>query len=133
MSGCLDDAELWRDHLVELHAPPARVRAGVSTRDLFTVEDRLCSGVEPLSGFHQELVPPARNSESTKRFDIAPALVDRTMRHLAELCDVSRSTVQRWARSGVDEWSADRVAMAVGVHPAELWPDWLYPEIQVSW
>ena len=51
---------------------------------------------------------------------------------LASLCQsasldlfVTRRTIHRWARTGVDPWRADRAAIAVGFHPVEVWGrDW---------
>lgn len=30
----------------------------------------------------------------------------------------------RWRRQGVPLWEADRMAVTLGRHPAELWPQW---------
>lgn len=38
---------------------------------------------------------------------------------------VSRSTIHRWRRGGLTCRTADRVAIALNLHPAILWPDWL--------
>jgi hypothetical protein len=36
-----------------------------------------------------------------------------------------RSLVHRWNRAGgVPEVSADRVAVALGLHPINIWPNW---------
>jgi lambda repressor-like predicted transcriptional regulator len=37
---------------------------------------------------------------------------------------VARSTIYKWRRSGLTLFQADRVAIALGVHPSTLWPDW---------
>ena len=47
------------------------------------------------------------------------------------LCDLSRRsgyplrTIQRWKTSGIPLYSADRLAIRLGVHPANIWPDWI--------
>lgn len=66
------------------------------------------------------------------RFDFAP-LRGRftTMSNLAELVGVTRETVQRWARDGVPAKQVDAVAIAVGSHPVELWPEWERPLSQM--
>jgi hypothetical protein len=43
---------------------------------------------------------------------------------LARALDRDRAQVQRWRRDGVPLPSADRIAVAVGLHPVEVWPDW---------
>lgn len=40
---------------------------------------------------------------------------------LARRLDIPLRTVQRWARHGLQWWSADRAAIALGVHPCEVW------------
>lgn len=42
---------------------------------------------------------------------------------LADRIGVTRRTVNRWARSGLDPWRADEVAVAAGWHPWEVWGD----------
>lgn len=45
---------------------------------------------------------------------------------VAELSGVSRRTVVRWRHYGIDVWSADRAACALGLHPWAIWGDeWL--------
>jgi lambda repressor-like predicted transcriptional regulator len=43
---------------------------------------------------------------------------------LARATGIERTQLARWRRDGVPLDSADRVAIAVGRHPAEVWPDW---------
>ena len=44
---------------------------------------------------------------------------------LAGLLGVKPATVRMWRqRGGIPLYSADRAAVALGVHPCELWPDW---------
>jgi len=45
----------------------------------------------------------------------------------AELLGVTRSTMQRWARTPtpmIVEWEADKYAVRLGKHPGELWDNW---------
>lgn len=41
-----------------------------------------------------------------------------------ERMGVSRTTWLKWRRSGIPERHADRVAIALGFHPVELWPEY---------
>lgn len=43
---------------------------------------------------------------------------------LAELAGTTVRAVQRWRHRGVPWSIADRAAIRLGLHPAELWPDW---------
>lgn len=45
---------------------------------------------------------------------------------VAAVLGVSRVNVQRWRKCGLDHWAADRMAIALGLHPCEIWPEWLY-------
>ena len=46
------------------------------------------------------------------------------------LSDLSRRTgyplrtIQRWRVHAIPYWSADRVAIRLGIHPALIWTDW---------
>ena len=46
------------------------------------------------------------------------------------LSDLSRRTgyplrtIQRWRLNGIPYWSADRVAIRLGIHPALIWTNW---------
>jgi len=44
----------------------------------------------------------------------------------AILFGTHRSTVLRWRnpRTMLDQWEADRYAIAIGKHPSEIWPNW---------
>ncbi|MBN4047629.1 hypothetical protein JYT71_01325 [Acidimicrobiaceae bacterium AH-315-P05] len=46
-----------------------------------------------------------------------------TIETLAIRLGVSRRTVHRWALQGVPAEQADRAAIALGTHPACLWPE----------
>jgi hypothetical protein len=46
-----------------------------------------------------------------------------------QLCAVAgfgnRSLVSEWKRRGIPWLSADKLAIAHGLHPAEVWPEWI--------
>ncbi len=46
-----------------------------------------------------------------------------TIETLAHQIGVSRRTVHRWIIHGIPADQADRAAIALGTHPAYLWPD----------
>lgn len=48
---------------------------------------------------------------------------DATIETLAARIGVSRRTVHRWAIRGIPAEQADRAAIAIGSHPAYLWPE----------
>ncbi len=43
---------------------------------------------------------------------------------IGEMMGVSTRTVNRWANEGVPARRADAVAISLGAHPLELWPDY---------
>lgn len=43
---------------------------------------------------------------------------------IAELARVDRRTVHRWRHEGLTLEVADDVAVRLGFHPSEVWPDW---------
>jgi lambda repressor-like predicted transcriptional regulator len=53
---------------------------------------------------------------------------------VTELCAVlglPRRTMHRVLRSDRMRWdTADRMAVALGHHPSEIWPDWFAPSIR---
>lgn len=49
-----------------------------------------------------------------------------TIETLAQQIGVSRRTVHRWIIHGIPADQADRAAIAIGTHPACLWPDHWY-------
>lgn len=64
---------------------------------------------------------------NTKRYDIT-ALVERHGAvHIAERVGVHKRTVERWVHNGVDEFTADKIAVKVeGLNPASVWGrDWV--------
>jgi transposase-like protein len=46
------------------------------------------------------------------------------MSTLARALGVDRAQLGRWRRTGVTPSTADRLAVRLGFHPAELWPQW---------
>ena len=46
------------------------------------------------------------------------------------LCDLARRsgypvrTIQRWKTTGIPYYSADKLAIKLGLHPANIWPQW---------
>lgn len=43
---------------------------------------------------------------------------------LAELTGYNRRTLVRWRREGIPLEDADRIAVALGLHPASIWSEW---------
>ena len=43
---------------------------------------------------------------------------------LARALGVDRVQVSRWRRTGIGLATADRLAIAIGLHPVDLWPEW---------
>ncbi len=43
---------------------------------------------------------------------------------LAARAGVTARTVWRWHHRGLTDTQADRTAVALGYHPANIWPDW---------
>lgn len=43
---------------------------------------------------------------------------------LAVRLGVSTRTIWRWHNSGLSDVQADRIAVALDYHPANIWPDW---------
>jgi hypothetical protein len=51
-------------------------------------------------------------------------LTDKTV---ALMLGVNRVTVGKWRREPqmISEWYADALAIKMGLHPIEIWPNWL--------
>lgn len=44
---------------------------------------------------------------------------------IAAVVGIDRGTAHRWITAGgLSELQADRCAIALGLHPGEIWPDW---------
>jgi len=75
--------------------------------------------------------PPAHGRSLPTRYPLARFLLiaelpaDKWAAVLAERVGVDRRTCHRWARDGVPLASADRLALTWGLHPANVWPEWL--------
>ena len=59
----------------------------------------------------------------TIRFPLA-AITGYNNCELARRTGFAVRTVQRWTTTGVPLYSADRLAIRLGVHPATIWPNW---------
>jgi hypothetical protein len=62
-------------------------------------------------------------------FDPAPVLArfpDRTAADIAAYLGVGAASVAKWRAGlrGLPPAGADRIAVRLGVHPGELWPEW---------
>ena len=45
----------------------------------------------------------------------------------ARLMDVPRRSLHRWRHTGLNPWTADRLAIAAGLHPFSVWGDaWIH-------
>ncbi len=63
-----------------------------------------------------------------RRFAFGPLaglVVADSQGELARALGTSRKQLARWADYGLDIVQADRVAVWLGYHPAEIWPHWL--------
>jgi lambda repressor-like predicted transcriptional regulator len=53
----------------------------------------------------------------------------RSVAAVAQKTGFPLRTVQRWAHLGVTDNYADRLAVRLGFHPSEIWPEWFPQEI----
>lgn len=62
---------------------------------------------------------PARNI-------LIPFGINKEASLLAEIIGVKRHTIVQWRNGGRNftYWQADQIAVRLGFHPAEIWPDW---------
>ena len=67
------------------------------------------------------LVPLIERQWRQKRFTSHIAITGKT----ADVLGVNRREVLRWRHTGLDAYAADRAAIALDRHPAEIWPEWL--------
>jgi len=57
--------------------------------------------------------------------DVDPDAAGATAENVARYLGLSgRQAVYRFRRAGMTEPDAERCALALGVHPVNLWPDW---------
>jgi excisionase family DNA binding protein len=47
-----------------------------------------------------------------------------TVTEAAGVLGISVRTLYRWMRDGISAEKADRAAVRIGLHPANLWPEW---------
>lgn len=47
-----------------------------------------------------------------------------TVSGLARALGVARTQASHWRAQGVPLHTADRLAVSVGLHPCEVWPEW---------
>jgi len=83
------------------------------------------AGVEPkaaheathreVDGWHDYNVPTRRPPA---------AAVSRSVERLAEHLGTTSRTLHRCAATGLSPMLADRCATRLGMHPANIWPDW---------
>lgn len=76
---------------------------------------------------HAPVIDPTPGAETMRRFQIAHLIHDRTATEMAEKLGVSERTVQRWIKTGIDDWcTADDFALKVlDSHPTVVWGfDW---------
>jgi hypothetical protein len=50
--------------------------------------------------------------------------------HLARMTGAHRTAIARAAKDGITHWMADRWACAVGLHPVEVWPEFI-PDVAI--
>lgn len=64
-------------------------------------------------------------SGCSTRFSLEP-LIDRYggVSALARALGVHRANATRWRRDGITMNTADRIAVRLGWHPVEIWPEW---------
>lgn len=50
---------------------------------------------------------------------------------IGEILGVGRSAIQTWrqGKTYFDQWSADRYAIRLGMHPAQIWPEWFEEDV----
>ncbi len=63
-----------------------------------------------------------RNTTTT-RFPLADTGFTN-MCHLSRVCGYPVRTLQRWKISGIPLYSADKLAIRLGRHPANIWRNW---------
>lgn len=64
-------------------------------------------------------------SEPSARFSADP-LIDRfgSVSAFARALGVDRANATRWRRDGIPVDTADCIAVRLGWHPVEIWPEW---------
>lgn len=70
------------------------------------------------------------NVLTTVRWPLAPLLIAAghpSADVIAMQLGVSPRSIWRWHHRGLTDRQADRAAIALGYHPANIWPDWHNP------
>lgn len=49
---------------------------------------------------------------------------DARMKALEHHCGVGRRSLIRWRHEGVPLARADQIAVSLGAHPVDIWPEW---------
>ena len=63
------------------------------------------------------------STKTANRFPLN-AIATPNLSELARRTGYPLRTVQRWRAHGIPYWSADRVAIRLGLHPSLIWTDW---------
>ena len=73
----------------------------------------------------QRLSTKVRRYSTANLIKLFPAEHDD--KTVALMLNVNRVTVGKWRREPqlISEWYADELAIGLGMHPIEIWPDWL--------
>ena len=71
----------------------------------------------PVDAALERRLEPVIVHGGNKSWQIVEAGDDRK----ADLLGIDKRTLRRWRRDGLDEYQADRVAVALGTHPSLIW------------
>jgi hypothetical protein len=111
-SVCGFDVRVWRAEALDVSRMlREELRDRVSARRRFSwsaVEDYLRATVEPYEGENGRFVVPG-------------------LATFAPMIGVDRRTLYGYRETGLSADQADRVAVALGLHPLNLWPDFYEP------
>ena len=58
-----------------------------------------------------------------RRYDVTGIIPPGNDRAIAERFGINRNAVANWRAYGVTWPTADRIAIGLGLHPCEVWPD----------
>jgi hypothetical protein len=56
---------------------------------------------------------------------------NHTAEQWAELAGCDPRNWWRWTHDGIPDHASDRIAIGIGYHPAQIWPDWLHKAEQL--
>jgi hypothetical protein len=74
-----------------------------------------------------EIPRPERTPAEPRVFNFAmleAAGGAESMNALARMLDVDRQRIYRWRRDGLTATEADHMAVCLGLHPGDIWPQW---------